>query len=216
MDLKGELHQAIIMGQISETPGMTDSVLGSGVEPMVLMNEVLIPAMQVVGEKFEKQEYFVPEVLVAARAMQGSLAILRPLLAASGASSAGHVTMGTVKGDIHEIGKNIVCMVLEGAGFEVNDLGVDVAVGDFVRAAEDGTDIIGMSSLLTTSRNFMRDTIEALQEAGLRERVKVIVGGAAVTPEFANAIGADAFARDANEAVRTIADIRKGAQIEPL
>ncbi len=211
MSVKEELHQAIIDGKISETPGMTDAALGAGVEPMILMNDVLIPAMQVVGERFDKQEYFVPEVLVAARAMQGSLAILRPLLIAGGASSAGRVIMGTVKGDIHEIGKNIVCMVLEGAGFEVSDLGVDVAVGDFVKAAEEGADVIGMSSLLTTSRNFMRDTIQALSDAGLREKAKVVVGGAAVTPEFAEAIGADAFARDANEAVRVIAGLCKGA-----
>lgn len=215
MSAREELHQAIIEGRISETPGMTREALDQGLEPAALMNGVLIPAMQVVGDKFEKQEYFVPEVLVSARAMQASLSILRPLLAASGGGEATRVTMGTVKGDIHEIGKNIVCMVLEGAGYQVSDLGVDVAVADFVRAAGE-TDIIGMSSLLTTSRNIMRETVQALAEAGLRDRVRVIVGGAAVTPEFAEVIGADAFARDANEAVRVVKGLVKGERLESI
>jgi 5-methyltetrahydrofolate--homocysteine methyltransferase len=204
MDFKEELGKAIIAGKMSETPGITQAALDEDVDPAVLMNEVLVPAMQVVGEKFERQEYFVPEVLVAARAMQASLGILRPLLTAHGVKAAAHIAVGTVKGDIHEIGKNIVCMVLEGAGYAVTDLGVDVPPATFVEAAGDGADIIGMSSLMTTSRDVMRDTIDALSEAGLREKVKVVVGGAAVTPDFAGLIGADAYGKDANEAIRII------------
>ena len=207
MDLKGELGKAIIAGKMSETPDITQAALDAGMDPAMLMNEVLIPAMQVVGDKFETQEYFVPEVLVSARAMQASLAILRPLLAAHGVEALARIAIGTVKGDIHEIGKNIVCMVLEGAGFEVADLGVDVPPATFVEAAGGGVDIIGMSSLMTTSRDVMGDTIRALAEAGLRDKVKVVVGGAAVTPDFAGIIGSDAYAKDANEAVRIIKEI---------
>jgi 5-methyltetrahydrofolate--homocysteine methyltransferase len=207
MDKSEELGKAIIEGKMSETPGITQEALDQGVEPGILMNEVLIPAMQVVGEKFEAQEYFVPEVLVSAHAMQASLNILRPLLTAGGVEAAARIAMGTVKGDIHEIGKNIVCMVLEGAGFEVVDLGVDVPPPLFVKAAGDGAGIIGMSSLMTTSRDVMKDTIEALAEAGLRQGVKVVVGGAAVTPAFAESIGADVYGRDANEAVRIINEL---------
>ncbi|RJP28626.1 MAG: cobalamin-binding protein [Actinobacteria bacterium] len=203
MDVKEELGGAIIAGKMSETAGITRAALDGGVEPAALMNEVLIPAMQTVGDKFERQEYFVPEVLVSARAMQASLAVLRPLLAAHGVEAVARIAIGTVKGDIHEIGKNIVCMVLEGAGFAVTDLGVDVLPQTFVEAAG-GVDFIGMSSLMTTSRDVMGDTIRALAEAGLRDKVKVVVGGAAVTLDYASIIGADAYARDANEAVRII------------
>ncbi|MBN2026050.1 MAG: cobalamin-dependent protein [Actinobacteria bacterium] len=206
MDASKALNEAIIEGKMSETPGITQAALDGGVEPAVLMNEVLIPAMQTVGERFERQEYFVPEVLVSARAMQASLAILRPLLAASGVEAVASIAMGTVKGDVHEIGKNIVCMVLEGAGFEVTDLGVDVPPATFVAAAS-GVDFIGMSSLMTTSRDVMGETIRALEEAGLRAKVKVVVGGAAVTPEFARMVGSDAYARDANEAVRILTEM---------
>lgn len=206
MDARETLNKAIIEGKMSETPPITQAALDGGVEPAVLMNEVLIPAMQTVGEKFERQEYFVPEVLVSARAMQASLAILRPLLTAHGVEAVASIAMGTVKGDVHEIGKNIVCMVLEGAGFEVTDLGVDVPTATFVEAAG-GVDFIGMSSLMTTSRDVMGETIRALQEAGLRAKVKVVVGGAAVTPEFARMVGSDAYARDANEAVRIITEM---------
>lgn len=206
MEAKEALNKAIIEGKMSETPDITQAALDGGVEPAVLMNEVLIPAMQTVGKKFERQEYFVPEVLVSARAMQASLAILRPMLAASGVEAVASIAMGTVKGDIHEIGKNIVCMVLEGAGFEVTDLGVDVPPAAFVEAAG-GVDFIGMSSLMTTSRDVMGETIRALEEAGLRGQVKVVVGGAAVTPEFARIVGSDAYARDANEAVRIVTEM---------
>ncbi len=204
MGIREDLRQAIIEGHMRDTPELTRAALGGGEDAVDLMNEVLIPAMQVVGEKFESKEYFVPEVLVSARAMQASLELLRPLLAAVQDRSTMRAAVGTVKGDVHEIGKNIVCMVLEGAGFEVVDLGVDVDPSAFVEAASNGARVIGMSSLLTTSRGQMRDTIEALAGEGLRDSVKVLVGGAAVTPEFARAIGADAFGKDANEAVRLV------------
>jgi 5-methyltetrahydrofolate--homocysteine methyltransferase len=207
MDVKDELSKAIVEGKMSETPDITRAALDEGAEPATLMNEVLIPAMRIVGDKFERQEYFVPEVLVSARAMQASLAILRPLLAAHGVEPVARIAIGTVKGDIHEIGKNIVCMVLEGAGFEVTDLGVDVPPATFVEAAAGGVDIIGMSSLMTTSREVMGETIRALVEAGLRAKVKVVVGGAAVTPDFARIIDSDAYAKDANEAVRMITEM---------
>ena len=176
MGIREDLRQAIIEGHMRDTPEFTRAALGGGEDAVDLMNEVLIPAMRVVGEKFESKEYFVPEVLVSARAMQASLELLRPLLAAVQDRSTMRAAVGTVKGDVHEIGKNIVCMVLEGAGFEVVDLGVDVDPSAFVEAASNGARVIGMSSLLTTSRGQMRDTIEALAGEGLRDSVKVLGG----------------------------------------
>jgi 5-methyltetrahydrofolate--homocysteine methyltransferase len=159
--------------------------------------------MDEVGRRFEEGDFFVPEMLIAARAMQAGLRLLKPHLVAGESKTAGKVAIGTVKGDLHDIGKNLVAMMLEGAGFEVRDLGVDVAPDVFVRAAQEGVQIIGMSALLTTTMGQMSTTIEALKAAGLRDRVKIMIGGAPVTQDYANQIGADAFASDASSAVRT-------------
>ncbi|HSQ40060.1 MAG TPA: corrinoid protein, partial [Anaerolineales bacterium] len=158
--------------------------------------------MAEVGRLFEEGEYFVPEMLIAARAMKSAMAILKPHLTAGEVGHEGKVVLGTVKGDLHDIGKNLVAMMLEGAGFEILDLGVDVAPQAFVDAAHEGAQIIGMSALLTTTMNNMAVTIEALKAAGLREKGKVLVGGAPVTQEYANQIGADGFAADAPSATR--------------
>ncbi|MBN2028251.1 MAG: corrinoid protein [Actinobacteria bacterium] len=203
-----ELMEAIIEGRIDDTPDITRALLDDAVSPKEIMDKYMIPAMQVVGEKFEEQEYFVPEVLVAAHAMQASLALVEPLLAQSDERPTGKVVIGTVKGDLHEIGKNIVAMMLQGAGFQVNNLGVDVSSEAFVAAVEEiDADILGMSSLLTTAMRSMQDTIDMLLEAGIRERIKVIVGGAAITPEFARRIGADVYCEDANEAVKVAREL---------
>jgi 5-methyltetrahydrofolate--homocysteine methyltransferase len=203
-----ELMEAIIEGRIEDTPDITRTLLDDSVSPKEIMDKYMIPAMQVVGEKFEDQEYFVPEVLVAAHAMQASLALLEPLLAQSDEKPAGKVIIGTVKGDLHEIGKNIVAMMLQGAGFHVNNLGVDVSSEAFVAAVEEiGADILGMSSLLTTAMRSMQDTMDMLVEAGIREHIKVMVGGAAITPEFARRIGADVYCEDANRAVKAAREL---------
>lgn len=183
---------------------MTRAALDTGVPAADIMSLGLIEAMSIVGEKFEKKEYFVPEVLVSARAMHESMDVLRPLLEASGVEPLARVTMGTVKGDLHDIGKDIVSIVLTGAGFEVQSLGADVPSEKFVEAAAGGAGVVGMSSLLTTTRPRMAEVIRLLEERGLRDGVKVIIGGAAVTEGFANEIGADGYGADAAQAVRLV------------
>jgi 5-methyltetrahydrofolate--homocysteine methyltransferase len=160
--------------------------------------------MEEVGKRFEEGDFFVPEMLIAARAMQAGLALLKPQLVEGGVKAAGKVAIGTVKGDLHDIGKNLVAMMLEGAGFEVQDLGTDVDAQKFVKAAQDGANVIGMSALLTTTMSSMQTTIQALQTAGLRDSVKVVIGGAPVTDAYAKQVGADAFAPDASSAVRVV------------
>ena len=179
------------------------SALAEGIKADTILNESLVTAMDEVGRLFESGEFFVPEMLVAARAMQTGLRLLKPHLLSSETKMAGKVAIGTVKGDLHDIGKNLVAMMLEGAGFEIVDLGVDVSPETFVKAARDGAQIIGMSALLTTTMTNMGVVIEALKTAGLRDQVKVLIGGAPVTQEYANKIGADMFASDASSAVRS-------------
>ncbi|MCX7677393.1 MAG: corrinoid protein, partial [Alteraurantiacibacter sp.] len=179
------------------------AALQAGIAAETILQRGLIDAMGEVGRLFEANEYFVPEMLVAARAMQSGLALLKPHLVDSGAVSAGRVVIGTVKGDLHDIGKNLVAMMLEGAGFEVIDLGTDVAPEKFVRAVQEHRPhIVGMSALLTTTMPSMASTIKALQEAGLRDHVKVMIGGAPVTDAFARQIGADGYSPDASSATR--------------
>ena len=166
-----------------------------------ILKQGLVPAMTEVGRRFEEGEYFVPEMLISARAMQSGLAILKPLLVASDVQATGKVVIGTVQGDLHDIGKNLVGMMLEGAGFELVDLGTDVRAEQFVQAVQDhGPDLVAMSALLTTTMPSMKTTIDALTDAGVRDQVKVIIGGAPVTEDYAAAIGADGFATDASRA----------------
>jgi 5-methyltetrahydrofolate--homocysteine methyltransferase len=201
MDLK-PIYENVIEGQADEVESGVKSALAAGVNAGVILNEALIAAMDEVGRRFEDGDFFVPEMLIAARAMQAGLALLKPHLASTDIRAAGKIAIGTVKGDLHDIGKNLVAMMLEGAGFEIIDLGVDVSPESFVDAVQEGANLIGMSALLTTTMSNMGATIEALKAAGLRDKVKVMIGGAPVTEEFAKSIGADAFAPDASSATR--------------
>jgi len=198
------LTEAVVNGQAPKAKELTAKALEAGVSPGKILQEGLIPGMTEVGRRFECREFYVPELLIAARAMHAALDILRPLLAASGeVEPIGKVVIGTVRGDLHDIGKNLVTMMLEGSGFEVKDLGIDVSPEKFVNAVkEGGYDVLAMSALLTTTMPSMKATIDALKEAGLRDKVKVIIGGAPITQEYANQIGADGYGEDANQAVR--------------
>jgi len=201
MDLDA-LKEAVIGGDAKGCTLLTEVAIQAGHSPERILTEALIPAMQIVGDKFRCNEVYVPEVLVAARAMKKSLGLLKPLLTKTGAKPVGTAVIGTVKGDLHDIGKNLVAMMLEGAGFEVVDLGADVAPEKFVQAAKDtGAQIVGISTLLTTTMLGMKDVLRALQQADLRSRVKVMVGGAPVTQGFASEIGADGYGESAAEAV---------------
>jgi len=200
MDLR-DLTDAVIAGDAVKAKELTDAALADGIDPAQIINDALIAAMGVVGERFGRGEIYVPEMLYSARAMQTSLAMVEPLLAAGGSVSRGSVVIGTVKGDVHDIGKNIVIIMLRGAGFTVHDLGVDVTVERFVEAVRElRPDILGLSALLTTTMPMMQTVIDALEEAGIRDEVKVLVGGAPVTDDFAQAIGADGYGRDAGAA----------------
>jgi 5-methyltetrahydrofolate--homocysteine methyltransferase len=201
MDLK-PIFENVIEGQADEVESGVKAALAAGVEAGTILNQALIAAMDEVGCRFEDGDFYVPEMLISARAMQAGLALLKPHLTSSDVKSSGKVAIGTVKGDLHDIGKNLVAMMLEGAGFEILDLGVDVSPESFVDAVQEGANLIGMSALLTTTMNNMGATIEALKAAGVREQVKVMIGGAPVTEEFAKSIGADAFAPDASSATR--------------
>jgi corrinoid protein of di/trimethylamine methyltransferase len=201
MDLNA-LKEAVIAGDLKGCGILTEVAIQAGIPPEKILNEGLVPAMEVVGEKFRCNEVYVPEVLVAARAMKKSLTMLKPLLTKVGAKPVAVAVMGTVKGDLHDIGKNLVCMMLEGGGFEVIDLGADVAPDKFVQAVKDtGAQLLGVSSLLTTTMLGMREVIRALDRADLRSKVKVMVGGAPVTQTFADEIGADAYGESAAVAV---------------
>ena len=197
-----ELRQAVIDGQAAAAADATRRALAAGLAPRTLVDEALIPAMDEAGRLFECGEFYVPELLVAARALKASQAIITPLLAGSETASAGRVAIGTVKGDMHDIGKNLVVALLQGGGFEVIDLGADVPPERFVAAVVDHrADVIGLSALLTTTMLQMRATVQALEHAGVRHAVKVIVGGAPVTKRFADEIGADGYADNAAAAV---------------
>ena len=197
-----ELYDAILNGNAKAAVEATRKSLDAGAAALDLVSREMVPAMDEVGRRFECEEYFVPELLLAARAMKGALELIRPLLAASGAQPAGRVAIGTVKGDLHDIGKNIVAAMLEGSGFEVIDLGADVSPERFVDTVRSRRiDLICLSALLTVTMPAMKTTIEALHAAGLRERVKVMVGGAPVTQRFADQVGADGYGESAVAAV---------------
>jgi 5-methyltetrahydrofolate--homocysteine methyltransferase len=197
------IYQAVLAGDASVARAGVEAALQAGATADQIMQQGLIAAMTEVGRLFEAGDYFVPEMLIAARAMQGGLGLLKPYLAQSGVKAAGKVAIGTVKGDLHDIGKNLVGMMLEGAGFEIKDLGTDVAPEKFVTAVQTGgVDIIALSALLTTTMPNMRVTIDALKAAGLRDKVKVMIGGAPVTEVYAKQIGADGYSPDASSAAR--------------
>ena len=194
------IYDAILEGDMESVVGGVQAALNTGIAPGEILNEALISAMDKVGQLFEIGEYFVPEMLVAARAMKAGLEILKPSLVDSGVDPVGKVVVGTVKGDLHDIGKNLVAMMLEGAGFEIIDLGTDVTPEQFVAAVQGGVDVIGLSALLTTTMPSMYQTIRAIEESGLRDQVKIMIGGAPVTEEYAKQIGADGYAADASHA----------------
>jgi len=197
MDLLGQLGEQICLGQQDRVRELVREAIEQDIAVTRILSQGLIPGMDRVGEKFQTGEYFIPNMLLAARAMKGALEILRPLLAETGAKPVGKVVIGTVKGDLHDIGKNLVRMMLEGKGFEVLDLGMDVSPETFVKTVDDSVDIVGLSCLLSTTAPFLRDTIVALDKAGLRDRVKVMVGGGMVTQKLADDVGADAYGQDA-------------------
>lgn len=201
MDLS-ELYQAIVTGNARKAEEVTKAALAANVDPLELVQNHMIPAMDEVGKRFECNEYFVPELLIAARAMKTSLELITPLLVSRGAKPLGRIVIGTVQGDLHDIGKNLVASMLEGGGFQVIDLGVDVPPERFVEAAkeQEGT-IVAMSALLTTTMVMMEKVIKALEQAGIRDRTKVMVGGAPITQQYADQIGADGYSDNASGAV---------------
>ncbi len=202
MSQTSKLYTSILSGNAKDAAAVVQQALEDGCDPMDLVTKDMIPAMDEVGRRFECEEYFVPELLLSGRAMKAALEYVRPLLAARGAKPAGRVVIGTVKGDLHDIGKNLVASMLEGGGFEVHDLGADVAPERFIEAiVSRNPDIVALSALLTVTMPSMRTTIDALKTAGVRDRIKIMVGGAPITESYAEEIGADAYSDNASAAV---------------
>jgi methylmalonyl-CoA mutase cobalamin-binding domain/chain len=202
------LYENTLVGNAPEVRELVEQGLEDSLEPESMLYDALIPSLEEVGARFERGDFFVPEMLIAARAMQGALDILRPLLALTGAKPIGTYVMGTVKGDVHDIGKNLVNIMLEGAGFQVYDLGVNVAPETFVaKVQEHQPDIVGFSAFLTTTMPMFKANINALVKAGIRDEVIVMVGGAPVTQQYADNVGADGYASDASTAVRLAKDL---------
>jgi 5-methyltetrahydrofolate--homocysteine methyltransferase len=195
------LYEAVLKGRHKAAVELTRNALAAGDDPETLITTAMIPAMDEVGRLFAANKYYIPELMISARAMKSALEILRPLLTKKGAKPAGRVVIGTVQGDVHDIGKNLVASMLEGGGFEVRDAGVDVPAESFVAAVREGAEVLALSALLTTTMPAMRQTLAALRDAGVRDRVKVLVGGAPITRQFADEIGADGFADSASGAV---------------
>ncbi|MEB2364069.1 MAG: corrinoid protein [Bryobacteraceae bacterium] len=205
-----KLYDTIVNGNAKDAVAITKEALAENADPLELVTRYMIPAMDEVGRRFECEDYFVPELLLAARAMKGAMELIRPLLVERGAEPSGRVVIGTVKGDLHDIGKNLVASMLEGGGFEVVDLGADVAPEKFVEAVEQkSANVVCLSALLTVTMPSMKTTIAALNDAGLRGRVKVLVGGAPVTQQYADEIGADGYAENAGAAVKLARTITK-------
>jgi 5-methyltetrahydrofolate--homocysteine methyltransferase len=210
------IYTAVVEGNAPAAKAGVEAALGAGIAADQIMHQGLIAAMSEVGRLFEAGEYYVPEMLIAARAMQTGLELLKPSLAQSGAKAEGRVVVGTVKGDLHDIGKNLVGMMLEGAGFEIKDLGTDVAPDKVVAAVQAGSvDIVALSALLTTTMPNMQVTVDALKAAGLRDKVKVIIGGAPVTEAYAKQIGADGYSPDASGAARLAKALLVGRDRSP-
>jgi len=208
MGYKETIYEGILEGDMNGVVEATNGAIAESVPAVDLLYEAMIPAMSEVGRLFEINEYYVPEMLIAARAMKAGLAIIRPLLADAGVEAKGKVALGTVKGDLHDIGKNLVAIMIEGAGFDIIDLGVDVSPEQFVDSVKSqGADAIGLSALLTTTMPSMKSTIDALAEAGVRDQVKVVIGGAPVTQKYADEIGADGYGRDAAAAANIVKEL---------
>ena len=212
MTILDDISSAVQRGKRKEVAPLVQQALDEGLDPVAILNDGLVPAMSVIGEKFSAGEAFVPEMLVAARAMSAGTEVLKPHLAEAGAEPVGRAVIGTVKGDMHDIGKNLVRMMIEGKGFEVTDLGVDVAPEQFVTFIQenDDVDIVCCSALLTTTMPEIGATIRAIEEAGLRDRVKVMIGGAPVTQAFADEVGADAYTVDAGAAAVRAVELVRG------
>ncbi|MGL4651303.1 MAG: corrinoid protein [Caldilineaceae bacterium] len=212
LDTLDDLFDAILAGRSKAVPPLVEKALAQGATPQEVLDEGMIEAMSEVGRQFEAQQCFVPEMLLAARAMQAGLAVLKPALKRDAVPAAGRVIIGTVRGDMHDIGKNLVAMMLEGAGIEVIDLGIDVAPERFVAAIlEHKPQVVALSALLTTTMPAMRTTVQALNNAGVRDKVRVLVGGTPVTQTYADQIGADGYAPDASSAVRAAKELLDAA-----
>jgi len=208
MALDRNIYEAILNGDAKQAYAATQAALAAGAEPMTLIQDSMVPAMDAVGKLFECEEYFVPELLLAGRAMKTSIELLKPLLSAAGQKMAVRVIIGTVKGDLHDIGKNIVASMMEGSGFEVIDLGTDVTPEKFVNAVrESNPHVVCLSALLTVTMPAMKSTIDALETAGVRAQVKVLVGGAPVTSQYAREIGADGYSDNASGAVSLVKEL---------
>ncbi len=208
MSVIDELREGVIQGQANVAVEKVKAALDEGFAADVILNDGLISAMSKVGQMYEEGIVFVPEMLIAARAMDKALQILRPYLVEQGVKPLGKVAIGTVKGDLHDIGKKLVAMMLEGSGFEIIDLGIDAAPEKFVDAVQNrGADVIALSALLTTTMPNMKNVVEALKQSGVRDRVRVIIGGAPVNQAYADQIGADGYAPDASSAVRKVREL---------
>jgi 5-methyltetrahydrofolate--homocysteine methyltransferase len=201
MSINDELWDAIVFGESDVVVEIVQEEVDAGVEVVEMLNTTMIPALREVGNQFSRGEVFIPEMLVGARAMQAGMDIIEPLLVRSGREPVAKVCIGSVKGDLHDIGKNLVVMMLKGSGFEVEDIGVDCRIDDYQAAVDRGASVVCLSALLSTTRNEMLPVIEHFND---REDVKVVVGGAAITPDFATRIGADEFGEDASDAVRAV------------
>jgi 5-methyltetrahydrofolate--homocysteine methyltransferase len=209
-ELIQKIYDGILEGQQKSVVANVTAAIEAKLDPQTILNDGMVSAMAEVGRLFEEGEYFVPEMLISARAMQSGLAVLKPQLVQANVQSSGRVAVGTVKGDLHDIGKNLVAMMLEGAAFEIVDLGSDVTPEKFVEAVRSkGAQIVAMSALLTTTMPNMKATIEALKEAGVRDQVKVMVGGAPLTQQYADEIGADGYSPDASRAVALARSLMK-------
>jgi 5-methyltetrahydrofolate--homocysteine methyltransferase len=205
LSLLNEIQQATIDGQAPEVAKLTQQAIDEGKSLDDIINEGLISAMSITGERFKNNEIFVPEMLIAARAMRAGLKVLEPLILAGERKYLGKIVIGTVKGDLHDIGKNLLGMMLQGSGYEVIDLGIDVAPDTFLAAVgEHEPDAVGLSAMLTTTTGFMKETVKVLREAGLGDQVKILVGGAPISQRFADEIGADGYAADAGSAVELV------------
>jgi len=202
------LYDAVLNGDSKNAKAITGEAIEEGIDPMILVTQHMVPAMAEVGRRFECNEFFVPELLIAARAMKASLELIRPLIANSGIQPAGKVAIGTVQGDLHDIGKNLVAAMLEGGGYEIVDLGVNVPPEKFISAVRDNkANLVAMSALLTTTMPSMKKTIDAIKEAGVRDRVKILIGGAPISQRYADEIGADGYCDSAAKVCKMAAQV---------